>query len=81
MQRQLSTKDKKPTNLLKYAERCQRVVQKLKDAAHIKTASEQYNKNGAAATIAPASNTPAAKKIATSSSTTAQTTSSIKPNH
>ena len=74
MQRQLSTGDEEPTDLLKYVERCQRVAQRLKDAARTKAASEQYNEKRAAA--ASVSSTPAAKKVATSTTTT-QTTSSL----
>ena len=42
MQCQLSTGNKKPTDLFKYIEHCQRVSQRLKDAARTKAALERY---------------------------------------
>ena len=77
MQCQLSTGDEEPTDLLKYAERCQRVAQRLKDAARRKAASEKYNEKRAA--TAPSSSTPAAKKATTSTTTTQTTSSSAEP--
>ena len=69
MQRQLSTGNEKPTDLLKYAERCQRVAQRLKNTARTKAALERYNEKCAAA-AALASSTLAAKKATTSTTTT-----------
>ena len=75
MQRQLNTGNERPTNLLKYAERCQQVYQGLKDIARVTAAAEQYKEKRVSST----NNTPAAKKVATSTTTT-QTTSLTKPN-
>ena len=73
MQRQLSTGDKEPTNLLKYAKHCQRVSQRLKDAARTKAALERYiEKRATASTLDAATITTPAKKVSTS--TTMQTT-------
>ena len=71
MQRQLNTGDEQPTNLLKYAKRCQRVYQGLKNVACV-TAAVKQAKEKRALTLA-------AKNVATSTTTT-QTTSSTKPN-
>ena len=49
MQRQLSTGNKEPTYLLRYAERYQRVLQCLKNAVDTKTASEKYAEKQATA--------------------------------
>ena len=73
MQRQLNTGDERPTDLLRYAERCQRVYQGLKNVARV-TAAIERNKEKRAS-----NNTSAAKKVATSTTTT-QTTSSSEPN-
>ena len=73
MRRQLSTGDKRPINLVKYAERCQRVYQDLKDIAHAKVVSDQYTeKRAAAATL---SHTFSAKKMTITNTKTIQTAS------
>ena len=74
MQRQLNTENERPTNLLKYAERCQQVYQGLKDVARVLAAAKQYKEKRASS-----NNTPAAKKVATNITTT-QTMSSTEPN-
>ena len=71
IQCQLDKKDKQPTDLLWYAERCQQVYQRLKKIACVTVAVEQYKEKRAL-------NTPA-KKVATSKTTT-QTTSSTNSN-
>ena len=73
MQHQLSTEDKRLTNLLEYAECCQCVYQNLKDIARVKAASKQYMEKRAALT--GSSTATPAKKINTSTTTT-QTTNS-----
>ena len=75
MQRQLSTGNKKPTNLFRYAKRCQRVLQRLKNPAHIKAVSKKYAEKNATAATATTSISPAPKKVSTST-TTIQTTNS-----
>ena len=76
MQLQLSTGDEEPTGLLKYAERCQRVAQRLKDAGRAKVAAEKYAEKQAAATAKTA---PAPKKGSTSTTTMQTTSSSAEP--
>ena len=65
MQRQLNTGDERPTDLLRYAERCQRVYQELKNVARVTAAVERAKEKRALSTAA----TPA-KKVATSTTTT-----------
>ena len=74
MQCQLNTRDERPTDVLKYAKRCQQVYQGLKDVARVTAAVERAKEKHA-------SSTSAAKKVATSLSTmTTQTmSSSAKP--
>ena len=74
MRRQLSIGDKRPTNLFKYAKRCQRVYQDLKNIARAKAASDQYTEKRAAA-AATSSHTSPTKKVATTNTTTTQTMS------
>lgn len=44
MQHNMVNEDKKPTNLLKYAEQCKQVYQKLKKISRLIAASKQYKK-------------------------------------
>lgn len=74
MLRQLNTGDKRPTDLLEYAERCQRVYQGLKDVARAKAASERYMEKRAAAR---ATTTTPAKKVTTSTTTTRTPSSTV----
>ena len=74
MQLQLSTSDEELTDLLKYAERCQRVAQRLKDAGRAKVAAEKYAEKRAATTAKTAP-----KKVSTSTTTTQTTSSSAEP--
>ena len=79
MRRQLIIRDKQPTDLLKYAEHCQRVYQRFKDLTRIITTSERYAEKHVATTATAASATSSAKKVSTRITTT-RTTSSADPN-
>ena len=73
MQCQLITGDKQPTNLLKYAKRCQRVYQRLKNLACMTAALEKYAEKYVAATATAAFATSLAKKVSTRITTTKTT--------
>ena len=68
IRRQLITKNKQPTNLLKHAKQCQRIYQGFKDLVYMKVASKRYIEKSAAV-------------IATTRMTTTQTMSFANPNN
>ena len=74
MQRQLNTEDEQPTDLFWYAKCCQQVYQGLKDVTRVMAAIEWAKKKRALS-----NNTSAAKKVATSMTTTQTTSFSAKP--